>query len=188
MTSTKITLRKEASDIRASLQAMHDYASAEAAAKHGMKLLEGLAAGSTIGLYWPMGDELDPRFLMHSLSKSGFKTALPVVAQKDAPLEFRQWAMGDPLTEGPYGTSHPADDAPVVMPSVLIVPLLSYDADCYRLGYGGGYYDRTLAAYPVLKAFGFAYAGQFVDDIPREAHDFPMHGIITEAGVVMASK
>lgn len=188
MALDKSKLRTEAKAFRSGLRAMNGIECAEQAATHGMQLLGGMDKATVIALYLPIGDEFDPRFLMHSLNKAGYKTALPCVEQKESPLVFRLWSMGDPLVKGPLGTSHPADDAPLVLPNILIVPLLSYDKDCYRLGWGGGYYDRTLAANTFMKAFGFAYAGQFVDELPREDHDFPMHGIITETGIIMPEK
>jgi len=84
-----------------------------------------------------------------------------------------------------FGTQQPAADAPIVIPDVLIVPLLAFDGDCYRLGYGAGHYDRTLAAHPHIKAFGFAYGAQFVEDVAKEAHDWPLQAVVTETGTVL---
>ncbi|WP_308911696.1 5-formyltetrahydrofolate cyclo-ligase [Pseudokordiimonas caeni] len=184
----KTALRAEARRIRAGLAKMYGYAAAEAIVDHGLKFLMARPKGSVIAGYWPKGDELDPRLLMMALERAGFEIALPVVRGDDEPLTFRRFGEGDPLVEGPYGIMMPGGDAPVVTPSTLIVPLLSYDADCYRLGQGGGYYDRTLAAMPGASAFGFAYAGQFVNYIPREVHDMPLHGIITETGIYVPQR
>ncbi len=181
-------MRQRAKRMRAGAYKMLGVKAAEMAANHGMQLLASIPNSSVIGLYWPIGDELDPRFLMHALEQAGYALALPVVTTTDAPLVFRRWGQGDPLTGGPFGTQHPMDDAPVIIPEVIIAPLLAFDGDCYRLGYGGGYYDRTLAANPHIKAFGFAYGAQFVDDVVKEQHDWPLQGIITETGVVLPRK
>jgi 5-formyltetrahydrofolate cyclo-ligase len=184
----KSTLRAEAKRIRAGAAQLYAVSAAEKAAHHGLKLLSSFEKHATIGAYWPLADELDPRFLLHSLTKAGYRTALPVVTGKDQPLIFRLWAEGDPLNNGGHNTLHPASDAPSVVPNVLIVPLLAYDPDCYRLGWGGGFYDRTLAAHSEIKAFGFAYGAQIVDHVPREKHDWPLQGVITEEGVILPTK
>jgi 5-formyltetrahydrofolate cyclo-ligase len=153
-----------------------------------MQLLAAVPANAVVATYWPIDDEIDPRFLMLSLERNGYALALPVVAGKDKPLTFRRWGQGDPLESGPYGTHHPSADAPDVIPDVIIAPLLAFDGDCYRLGYGGGFYDRTLSLHPHIKAFGMAYGAQFVDALPHEPHDWPLQGIITETGVVLPRK
>jgi len=108
--------------------------------------------------------------------------ALPVTPPRGQPLLFRRWRFGTPLVPGRFGTSVPPEDAPVVAPNALLVPLLAFDAAGRRLGYGGGYYDRTLAALPGVWALGVAFAGQQVAKVPAGAHDVPLHGIATEAG------
>lgn len=184
----KNTLRSNAKRMRAGAREMLGIKAAEDATKHGMQLLAAVPTSAVIAAYWPIGDELDPRLLMHALENAGYELALPVVTSKDMPLLFRRWGLGDPLSSGPFGTQQPLDDAPIVIPDVIIAPLLAFDADCYRLGYGGGFYDRTIANHTHIKAFGFAYGAQFVDTLPREAHDWPMQGIITETGVVLPRK
>ncbi|MCJ9427929.1 5-formyltetrahydrofolate cyclo-ligase [Kordiimonas marina] len=184
----KHELRLSAKRLRAGAKAMLGLKAAEDAATHGMKLLSSFEKHAVIGAYWPMGDEMDPRFLMQALERAGYGLALPAVTKQHAPLTFRRWGLGDPLIEGDHGTLAPADDAPEVVPAALIVPLLAFDADCYRLGWGGGYYDRTLAANTEMKAFGFAYGAQFVDHMPRDEHDWPLQGVITETGVVLPRK
>ncbi len=184
----KLALRTEAKRIRSGAAEMLGINAAEQAATHGLKLFSAFEKGATIAAYWPIGDELDPRFLMLKLERAGYRVALPVVTEEEAPLCFRLWGQGDPLIKGPFSTVHPADDAPMVTPDALIAPLLAFDEDCYRLGWGGGYYDRTLAANSGIKAFGFAYAAQFVDNLPRGQHDWPLQGVITEAGVILPKK
>jgi len=181
----KHSLRTKAKRIRAGAAKMLGIKAAEDAAQYGFGLFSTFEKGSIIAGYWPIGDELDPRFLMQTLERSGYKIALPVVSTENSPLTFRLWGQGDNLEKGPFGTVHPEEDAPMVTPDALIAPLLSFNADCYRLGWGGGYYDRTLAENTAIKAFGFAYAAQFVEHIPRGSHDWPMHGIITETGIIL---
>jgi len=187
-TSDKSILRTEAKRIRAGAAEFCGLKAAEKAATHGMRLFSSFEKHAVIGAYWPLGDELDVRFLMNALARAGYRTALPVVGAKDSPLAFRLWGAGDPLDEGVFGTQHPAADAPQVVPSALVVPLLAYDADCYRLGWGGGFYDRTLAVHSEIKAFGFAYSAQIVDHVPRENHDWPLQGVITEDGIILPKK
>jgi 5-formyltetrahydrofolate cyclo-ligase len=189
MTETsKQNMRDDARRTRAGAAEMYALAAAETAAQHGMRLLSSFEKHAVIGLYWPIHDELDPRFLLNRLERAGYRTALPVVTRTNEPLTFRLWGQNDPLEAGSFGTSHPAADAPAVVPNVVIAPLLAYDADCYRLGYGGGFYDRTLAAHSEMKAFGFAYGAQIVDHVPREEHDWPLQGVITEKGVILPHK
>ena len=115
---------------------------------------------------------------------AGQPVCLPVVLGDEQPLELRLWEQGAPLYEAGFGTLAPADSAPRVEPDVILMPLLGFDRHGTRLGYGGGYYDRTLA--PLSKRprlVGFAFAAQELDLIPREAHDVPLDAIVTEAGV-----
>jgi 5-formyltetrahydrofolate cyclo-ligase len=139
-------------------------------------------AGTLLAGFWPMGDEIDIRPLMRCLEAAGHALALPVTPSRGQPLLFRRWRFGGPLVPGRFGTSVPPEDAEAVTPAALLVPLLAFDAAGLRLGYGGGYYDRTLAALPGAWALGVAFAGQQVAKVPAGAHDVPLHGIATEAG------
>lgn len=140
----------------------------------------------TISIFWPMGNEIDTRPLIKSLSEAGHRTALPVVAAKASPLIFRVWRPGDPLVDGGFGTSIPDSDALEVLPEILFVPLLSFDATGYRLGYGGGFYDRTLQklrAHGSADAVGVAFSAQRVDTVIRGPHDQPIDWMATELDV-----
>lgn len=181
----KTTLRAEAKRMRTGAAKMLGFKAAEQAASHGSTLLSSFEKNTIIAGYWPIGDELDPRVLMLSLERAGYRIALPVVTAPDCPLTFRLWGQGDPLIKGPFGTLNPIEEAPAVTPQALLAPLLAFDDDCYRLGWGGGFYDRTLAANSGIKAFGFAYAAQYMENIPRGPHDWPLQGVITEAGVIL---
>ena len=131
-----------------------------------------------------MRTELDPGPLLDALAAQGRPLALPVVRGPGRPLEFRRWVPGDPLEEGAYGTRHPLP-SPAVFPEVLLVPLLAFDQVGNRLGYGGGYYDRTLADLRTsgrVHAIGLAYEAQRRTDIPVEQTDQRLDGIATEIG------
>ena len=140
-------------------------------------------AGAIIAGYWPMGDEMDPRPALLAFAARGHRLALPVTPRRGLPLTFRAWAPGEALRPGPMGTSEPADGA-LVNPDWLLVPLLAFDRAGRRLGYGGGYYDRTLAGLPGAKAIGIAYAGQEMAEVPAGPQDFRLPLIATEAGVI----
>ena len=145
-----------------------------------------ISANATIAGYWQIRDEADPRVLMKALAARGAKLALPRIDAKSAALSFRAWREGDVLVDNHHGIAEPRIDAQTVTPDVLLVPLLSFDARSHRLGYGGGYYDRTLDALRAkgkVLAVGIAYAGQEVPQLPREANDHPLDAIITEAGL-----
>jgi 5-formyltetrahydrofolate cyclo-ligase len=140
--------------------------------------------GAIIAGYWPMGDEMDPRPLMLAMASRGHALALPITPQRGQPLAFRAWAPGAALRPGPMGTSEPVDGEEL-RPDVLLVPLLAFDRAGRRLGYGGGYYDRTLATLPGAKAIGIAYAGQEMPEVPAGPQDFRLPLIATEAGVIV---
>ncbi len=139
--------------------------------------------------YWPSRDEIDPRPLMAALHRRGHTCALPAIAGAAAPLVFRRWAPGDALVRGAYDIPVPPDPASEVTPGVLLVPLLAFDRSGARLGYGGGFYDRTLealrAAGPLL-AVGLAYAGQAVERVPSDAADQRLDWIVTETEATRA--
>lgn len=132
-----------------------------------------------------MPEEFDDRPLLAYFASSGHPCALPVVVAKDMPLEFRRWRPGDRLVASGFGIEVPGSDAPRLQPTVLLVPLLAFDAEGHRLGYGGGYYDRSLAMLrqhgPVL-AIGVAFAGQAVDEVPHGPGDQRLDWIVTEEG------
>ena len=119
---------------------------------------------------------------MRALVRVGRELCLPVVIERDAPMFFRRWSPGEPLELDEAGIPAPFPLAEIVDPDVILTPLLAFDAQGGRLGQGGGYYDRTFAARPDAVRIGFAYAGQLVDDLPVEAHDIRLHGVLTETG------
>jgi len=147
----------------------------------------GLAPASVVAGYWPIKEEIDPRPLMLVLAGLGHSLALPVVSGADQPLEFRAWPPGGALIPGPHGTSQPPIDAATVDPDLLLVPLLAFDDGLYRLGYGGGYYDRTLARlrrHGKVRAVGLAYSAQRVPSLPVGPWDQRLDMVVTEQGLI----
>jgi 5-formyltetrahydrofolate cyclo-ligase len=145
-----------------------------------------LDPGAVVAGYHPVRDEADPRGLMSALAALGHPLALPVIVAARAALVFRRWRMGDVLAPNAYGIAEPPASAEEVVPDAVLVPMLGFDADGHRLGYGGGYYDRTLDAVRrgrSVLAIGIAYAGQEFPQLPRETHDHALDMIVTEAGV-----
>ncbi len=138
--------------------------------------------------YLPIRSELDPRPLMLALSGLGFTICTPVVEGPDLPLRFRVWTPRSRLERGAFGVDVPAKGH-WVTPDAILVPLLAFDSSGWRLGYGGGFYDRTLAdlrARRTVSAIGFAYAGQEVDTVPHGENDTGLDAIVTEAGVILS--
>jgi 5-formyltetrahydrofolate cyclo-ligase len=136
-----------------------------------------------VSAFHPFLSEISTVELLANLVAEGWTTALPVVVGKELPLMFRTWTPGEHLVSGLWDIQIPADTAPEVEPDVLLVPMLAFDRKGYRLGYGGGFYDRTLAKLRVLKkvtAIGVAYSGQEVEDVPHDTHDQPLDWIMTE--------
>jgi 5-formyltetrahydrofolate cyclo-ligase len=140
-------------------------------------------AGKTVSLYWPMREELDVRPLLNTLNDLGATTALPTISARHQPLVFRRFAPGDALMSGVFGTHEPESTAPSVTPDIVIAPLLGFDRSGFRLGYGGGYYDRTLAALRrtgAVQAIGVAYHEQEFAAIPHDAADSRLDLIVTD--------
>jgi len=136
-----------------------------------------------LGIYWPFRAEFDPRPLVDALVAAGRAVALPVVIDKKGPLEYRAWAPGEALTAGVWDIPIP-EKREIVVPAMVLAPLVGFDPDCYRLGYGGGYFDRTLAALdPRPLAIGVGFSCQEIETIYPQQFDIAMNMIITEAGI-----
>ena len=161
-------------------------AAGEALAKHLLHLVKPRSAGEIVAGYWPIGSEMDLRTAMRDMERLGHPLCLPAIVAPDSPLLFRAWGNGDPLHEAAFGTSEPDADAPALTPEIMLVPGLAFDAQGFRLGYGRGYYDRTIAGLRDaggLLAIGIAYAAQLIEAVPREDHDQPLDLIVTENGI-----
>jgi 5-formyltetrahydrofolate cyclo-ligase len=130
-----------------------------------------------------MGREIDIRPLLLALAGRGHPIVLPVTPKRGLPLVFRQWRPGEPLSRGPMGTRQP-ESGETLRPDWLLVPLLAFDRAGRRLGYGGGYYDRTLATLPGAIALGCGYAAQELPEVPAGPEDWRLDAVATEAGVI----
>ena len=150
--------------------------------QHLQRGFPGLARG-VLAFCWPHKGEYDARFLAHALREGGVSTALPVVVAPRTPLVFREWHPGVALESGPLGIPFPAS-SPEVQPDSVLVPLVGFDDAGYRLGYGGGFFDRTLASLPQKPVvIGVGYESAHLDTIHPQAHDVPMDWIVTERGI-----
>src|SRR5580765_3830118 len=175
--SSKQELRKAAREKRRALKRA-DFA--RIIARHAEAL--AIPKGAVVGGYHALPDEADPALLLERLVELGCHIAYPRVAGKGLPLEFHRVPDGEVLAPGAFGIHEPLDIWPRVTPQILLVPLLAFDATGHRLGYGGGFYDRTLAQRNV-PATGIAYAGQEMDLLPHQPHDAKLDAILTERGL-----
>ena len=154
-------------------------------------VIQSLYAPKSIAAYWPIRTEIDPIPLMAALCAKGAKSCLPVTPEEGKPLIFHEWQIGTPLSDGPYNTKEPFADTPVILPDLILAPLLAFDKDCWRLGYGGGFYDRTLAALEqqAHKAhiIGIAFDESEVAKVPIGAYDKQLSGILTPSGLRRAN-
>jgi 5-formyltetrahydrofolate cyclo-ligase len=175
--TTKQELRTAARQKRLTL-ARKDFAEEIARYAEALQLLKG----AIVGGYHALPDEADPALLLEQLVELGCHIAYPRVAGKGAALEFHRVPDGEVMAPGVFGIHEPLDIWPRAVPNVLLVPLLAFDPAGYRLGYGGGFYDRTLALLNV-PAIGIAYAGQEISSIPHEPHDRTLDMVLTEQGI-----
>jgi 5-formyltetrahydrofolate cyclo-ligase len=155
-------------------------------AQHELPIERQTERASLSGFY-PYQAEINVLPLLARLVSEGWQSALPVVMAKGAPLTFRAWAPGEPTGRGIWDIHIPLETAPELQPDVLLVPMLAFDRRGYRLGYGGGFYDRTLAELRKLKpvmAIGVAYAEQEMAEVPVSDYDEPLDWILTERGVI----
>lgn len=144
-----------------------------------------LAKGSVVSGYWPMKAELDVLLILRELLGKGHTCALPHVTGEGSPLLFRQWDEKTTMATAKFGMTEPVGSA-TLLPDVLLVPLLAFDTRCHRLGYGAGFYDRTIARLKKQKpvrAIGIAYDMQFYASLPAEENDVRMDMIITDKDI-----
>jgi 5-formyltetrahydrofolate cyclo-ligase len=136
--------------------------------------------------FWPLPGEIDIRPLLFQLAAAGHPIGLPVTPRRGLALTFRRWAPGETLVAGRFGTCHPLHDpfGPEIVPDWCFVPLLAFDRAGNRLGYGGGYYDRTLAAHPHAFRLGIAFAAQEMAAVPVGPYDIRLSRVATERGII----
>jgi len=177
--------KREARRVAKGLRAAAGRNSPRAGERLAAHLLEAFDTppGTGVSAFWPLDGEIDTRPSMTGLHERGCRVALPVMRGPGKALRFRRWQPGDELVPAGFGTREPGEDKPAVTPTVLLVPLLAFDRAGYRLGYGGGFYDRTLAELRgrgAVCAIGLAYAGQEMQDVPHDDKDQPLDWIVTE--------
>ncbi len=180
MLPTKVDLRQAALARRDALTPAERRTIAAAIAARPFPLS---AAARIVAGYCAIRSEIDALPLMRALARQGARLALPLVVARDAPLQFRNWSEDAPLMRGAFGIAEPLADAELVVPDIVLVPLAAFDRAGHRIGYGAGYYDRTLAqlgqAKPVI-AVGIAASVQQVDRVPALPHDARLAYIMTE--------
>ena len=180
----KRQLRNAAVVRRQAAFALHGTEASRRLAAHDLDFLR-VPSGATVSGFAAIRDEIDPAPLMDWLHREGFRLALPVMVGRGKPLVMRAWVPGDDMAEVQWGIREPLASKPEVFPDVLLVPLLAFDPRGYRLGYGGGFYDRTLeklrARKPVI-AVGLAYDELAVDAVPHESYDQRLDWVLTPSG------
>lgn len=142
-----------------------------------------LAPGTVVSAYWPLRGEPDLRPWLGALHEQGLVCVLPLVVEKGEPLHFRRWSPGCAMEKGIWNIPVPVDPA-TYTPQLLVAPVVGFDSQCYRLGYGGGYFDRTLALllqqHRSFHVTGVGYAAAQIATIHPLPHDIPLQGIVTE--------
>ncbi len=184
--AAKHALRPDMSRRRSALSAEQREAGAQALAQTGIAFASP-PPGAVVSGYAAIRDELSPLPLLETLAASGHPSALPIIEVKGAPLIFRAWEPGAPLKSGAFSVPVPGEDATVLTPEILLVPLLAFDMDGFRLGYGAGFYDRTLAglrAKGSVTAIGIAFDEQRLEAVPRGAYDEPLDWVLTPSGPI----
>nr|WP_249788458.1 5-formyltetrahydrofolate cyclo-ligase [Bradyrhizobium sp. G127] len=175
-------------DALARRDALSDKARTDAAeAIAGSPLPVELPPDTIVAGYSPINTELDPFPLMHAVAGKGAVLALPVIIARDHALIFRAWRSGEGLVRGPFGIFQPSSDAPEVDPDIVLVPLAAFDRAGHRIGYGRGYYDRTLQnlrASKKITVIGLAFAVQEIETVPRLPHDEQLDCVLTERGLI----
>lgn len=169
----------------AARKAAHSESANIAACGHLTEFIQGGDAAKVVSGYMPIQTEIDPRPSMQSLYDSGHRICLPVIQGRGLPLVFREWEPGCAMIEGDFGALIPRGGE-LLTPDIAIIPLVGFDATGARLGYGGGYYDRTLEALREeagVLAVAFAFGGQELDEVPVDKFDQRMDAIVTENGV-----
>jgi len=180
----KARLRAAAKRARAAAFARQGTNAAARLADHGLAFADPPRDGVVSG-FSAIGEEIDPFRLLARLARDGGRICLPVMQGKGLPLLFKSWRPGDPTKAAVWGINEPLASAPAVEPDVLLVPLLAFDALGYRLGYGGGFYDRTIAELrghkPVI-TIGVAFDEQRVDSVPHTSYDQRLDWVLTPSG------
>jgi 5-formyltetrahydrofolate cyclo-ligase len=182
----KREMRRNAAQRRDALSPQAREQAAMASAAHAEAIARLAGAVAVISPYRAIGSELASEPLEKELQAHGLTMALPVITQLGRPLAFRRFEAGDVLAVRKWGIREPQESAPLVEPDLMLLPLLAFDATGWRLGYGGGFYDRTLArlrARKPLIAIGFAFDEQEVDAVPHDAYDQRLDYVLSPSGL-----
>jgi len=184
--TAKALMRKDAASRRAALMSKQPEAPQHLAG-FAAALIESFGVG-VYAAYLPIRSELSPIALVGELVAAGMTTVMPITPEPENPLSFHQWAPGMPLAEGPYGTKQPPSANRKIDPDVILAPMLAFDAGCWRLGYGGGFYDRTIANLRDqgrdVRVIGLAFSGQKVAAVPTGPYDMALDAVLTPEGLV----
>jgi 5-formyltetrahydrofolate cyclo-ligase len=181
----KAEMRREVLARREALPVAARVAAAEVLATREMPVV--VPTGSCVSGYSPLKSEISPVPLMRRVMGAGATLALPVVVGRGHSLIMRAWAFGEPLGSGQWGIREPKPEAPEAFPDILIVPLVAFDRAGYRLGYGAGYYDMTIARLRAMKpvvAIGIAFAAQEVAAVPKTPRDEKLDLVLTEREII----
>jgi len=174
---------------RADAFAVHGPTAGERLAAHGLDFLSP-TEGAIVSGFAAIRDEIDPALLLARLHGEGYSLTLPVMQGRGKALLFRAWAPGDEMGKVQWGIAEPLPDKPQLEPDIVLVPLLAFDEAGYRLGYGGGFYDRSLEQLRAIKpviAVGIAYDELKVDAVPHLHYDQPLDWVLTPSGPLRCS-
>lgn len=184
--SDKSDLRARMKRKRVTLQSLYPRSGTQLAARFPAELLT--RPGLVIAGYRPIQSEIDPTALMEKLKSRGAQLCLPVMAGDGLPLQFRFWSPGEELATGHFDVEEPLPTAMPAQPDIILTPLLAFDKKGRRLGYGGGYYDRTLKSVRAVNAHivavGLGYAAQQIPKVPTDSHDQSLDWVLTETGAI----
>jgi 5-formyltetrahydrofolate cyclo-ligase len=186
----KTALRREALARRGAIEPAARAAFSRRLAEEGLRLAR-LWRPRIVSAFHPMRDEPDTLPLLTALAADGFATALPAVVGRGSPLAFRLWRPGEPTRRGAMSIREPLEEAPAVDPDLLFTPLACFDRRGHRVGYGAGYYDRTLARLRAMKpvhAAGVAYGVCEIAAVPYETHDQSLDAVVTEQETILFSE
>jgi 5-formyltetrahydrofolate cyclo-ligase len=186
LTHSKPALRAQALARRGAIPVEAAAAFAAHLAAEGLALVKRLRP-DIVSAYFPIGAEPSTLPLLEKLGQAGVKTALPVTGRRGTALVFRLWRHGEPAIKGKMAISEPLPEAPEAAPDLLFVPLAAFDRAGHRIGYGAGFYDRSLARLRAQKniwAVGVAYASQEFPEVPYDAHDERLDYVLTERELI----
>lgn len=184
VTELKKDMRRTAKAARGRAFTAHGPHASETIAGHGIGFA-GRPAPAVVSGFLAIGEEIDPSPLMRRLIGEGYRLCLPVMEGKGKPLVFRAWSPGEPLAETMWGIREPLPEAPALDPDIVLGPLLAFDAAGYRLGYGGGFYDRLLPLMrPEVAVAAGAFDEQIVDAVPTAGHDRRVPLVVTPTRVI----